>query len=234
MAHKLNQIAPTLTAAVMVLSSAQFVMAETDKSKIPSPPVLTKDDPAPKAQSTPGNEQADSTSTEAAKNTASASLYWYDGPHKRMLDVDPRRLADFGNNDQGSAAQPKLIEQTATLTGKDQPANVAGKVGTVTREGVSPVFKDASSGQDAGALPGGVMVRTLRPVDAASANAMARAFGSGNVRPIGSPTNQDGLHDFWLFETPAGLPALELANRLHESGQVDSAAPNWWKIRQLK
>ncbi|MFK7964431.1 MAG: hypothetical protein AB8C46_10760 [Burkholderiaceae bacterium] len=227
MAHPLKQIASTIAAAAMIFGSCQVVMAATDKSNIPNPPMLSKDNPAPKAQTR-------TAPTEAAKNAVSASLYWYDGPHKRMLSVDPNRLADFGNSDQGSAAQPKMIDQAAALTGKDQSASAMGNADATTREGVSPVFQDASSGQDAGALPGGVMVRTLRPLDAASANAMARAFGSSTVRPIGSPMSQDGLHDFWLFETPAGLPALELANRLHESGQVDSAAPNWWKTRQLK
>ena len=36
------------------------------------------------------------------------------------------------------------------------------------------------------------------------------------------------------FYTPPGMPALELANRLHASTDFESAEPNWWKPRALK
>ncbi len=38
----------------------------------------------------------------------------------------------------------------------------------------------------------------------------------------------------WLVATPAGLASLDLANRLHESGDFESASPNWWQFRARK
>jgi hypothetical protein len=38
----------------------------------------------------------------------------------------------------------------------------------------------------------------------------------------------------WLVSSAPGLPALELANRLYESGDFLAASPNWWRPRALK
>ena len=38
----------------------------------------------------------------------------------------------------------------------------------------------------------------------------------------------------WLVGSEPGLPSLDLANRLYESGDFAVAAPNWWQPRALK
>ncbi|ODT34671.1 MAG: hypothetical protein ABS55_10885 [Lautropia sp. SCN 70-15] len=54
------------------------------------------------------------------------------------------------------------------------------------------------------------------------------AAGLHALRPIGPDARR------WLVASPPGMPALELANRLQESGVFESASPNWWKPRALK
>jgi len=216
-----KQMALTLAAIVVVATPISMVNAVTDKSEIPAPEVLSKGTPA--AASSGISKDSDSRRT-ATNKTATEALYWYDGKRKRMLILDTTTLADFGPDPQSPAAQPKLIEQAGGTLAKRKPDI-----------GVSPMFKDSVSGQTAGALPGSIMVKTLRPLDAESIDSLARAFGTRVIRPIGSPTTAtNDSYDFWLFEAPAGMPTLELANRIHESGQVSSAAPNWWKPRERK
>lgn len=235
MTPALTRITLTIAAAFVLATPINSAVAATDKSDVPQPPMLSKEDPVNSSNSgssqSPTSSPSDASgSTGSSEKTAeNPSLYWYDGKRKRMLSLDADTLADFGSNPLRPAAKPKLIDQTAaTLTKSQAPTDQANA-------GVSPMFKDASSGQYAGALPGGVMVRTLRPMNIDTVMGIARAFGSSVLRPIGSPAGTaDGAHDFWLFEAGAGLAALELANRIHESGQVSSAAPNWWKPRQRK
>lgn len=148
------------------------------------------------------------------------TLYWYDGARKRMLTIDTATLADFGDVTARKAA-PQLLDTT----------KLAGK--STDQAGVSPMFLDAGSGRTAGALPGGVLVRTKNPVTQDNIDALAAAFDATVSRAIGSAKG-DASHDFWLLEAPSGTATLELANRIHESGQVKSAAPNWWKPRTLK
>lgn len=198
---------PMLLAATPV--SAQLPPAEV--------PVLSKPDRSGKA-----GENSPSPSPESARkagNETSAQTYWYDGSRKQLLRIDPAEVADFGNRE--SAGAVPTITAADKLASKSQDA-----------EHVSPLLRDARTGKLAGALPGGVLVRFNRAVNEQQAGAIAAAFGSQIEHPVGAPDAAG--HTLWLFSAPAGLASLELANRIHESGQVRSAAPNWWKPRALK
>lgn len=229
MTPRLTRIILTFAATFIAAASINMAVAAADKSEIPQPAILSKEDPTQRAARLSSQPPANSTTGTTEKAAGKSSLYWYDGKRKRMLSLDSDTLADFGSNPQRPAAKPKMIDQTAASISKARLST------DQENTGVSPMFKDAASGQYAGALPGGVMVRTLRPMNIDTVMGIARAFGSSVLRPIGSPPGTaDSAHDFWLFEADAGLAALELANRIHESGQVSSAAPNWWKPRQRK
>ena len=142
-----------------------------------------------------------------------ASLYWYDGGVRRPLQVDADHVARFGADTSRRAAD---VIVPAALAAKDDS-------GTGAR---SPVLRDASGAPRA--LPGGVIV-TLPPDVASEADARARlaALGVQPVRSIGAGAR------VWLVAAEAGLPSLQLANRLHESGAV-TAQPNWWQPRATK
>ncbi len=146
--------------------------------------------------------------------TKSEALYWYDGQRRRQVVTDSSRVAHFGTDRQAGGA-PALI---------DADSSAAKSAGI----NVSPVLLDANSGRLAGALPGGVMMHTRMSLTPAQAQRLAESFGASSVRPIGASGT------LWRVDAPTGLASLELANRIHESGQVEQASPDWWRPRQLK
>lgn len=139
---------------------------------------------------------------------ASAAVYaWQDGSVRRTLVAVSELEADFS---------PR-VERREVL----QPA---GSAGTESRAWISPVFRDDRGGLRA--LPGGVMVTLRSPLDDASAQ---RLFDQAGITPARRLTDT-----LWLIQAPTGLPALQLANRLADSGLFDSAQPNWWAPRIRK
>jgi hypothetical protein len=88
----------------------------------------------------------------------------------------------------------------------------------------SPVLRDESGRLRA--LPGGVLVQLRRPLPPEQAQALLQGAGLAPTRAI-----NDTL---WLVDSPLGLASLQLANRLHRSGQFASAQPSWWLERRLR
>jgi hypothetical protein len=137
--------------------------------------------------------------------------YWYDGTQRRALYIDATQVADFNASVQG-----KSVLQPSGLLAKSAKTQ-------------SPVFKDAPGASGATrALPGGVIVVLPREMPEAQARQWLISEGLTPVRALGAQA------DTWLIDAPAGLPALELANRLFESGKVKTATPNWWQSRVRK
>lgn len=138
--------------------------------------------------------------------------YWYDGDQRRALWAEPSLVADFAAK---SARKDVLLVPPALAKGEPR-----------TR---SPVFRDRADGGGAPrALPGGVILRLRAPLSAGERDALAARHGLASLRELGEGS---GL---WFAPTAPGLPALELANRLYESGEFATAAPNWWAPRTLK
>jgi hypothetical protein len=144
-------------------------------------------------------------------NAAAQSAYfWYDGGERRTLYIDTTQTADFsGPRDGKSVLKPSGLVEKGINT-------------------QSPVFKDQASGTRTRALPGGVIVVLSNVADEATARAQLLSDGLKPVRALGSQANT------WLVESPPGLAALELANRLHESRRYVSVSPNWWQERSRK
>ncbi len=173
--------------------------------------VPTKREPAP-AQASPAPGPA----------ADAQPVRWRDGNRGREYRIDPTRVADF----RAPASAGKAAVRVRNDAEKNAPSLPAG---------VSPVFVDPASPGQVRALPGGVIV-TLRHPPAGN-DALRReeegrrriaAAGLQALRPIGPDARR------WLVASPAGLPALELANRLHAGNDFESAEPNWWKPRALK
>lgn len=133
------------------------------------------------------------------------SLAWHEGSVRRSLQRVPDWQADF---------TPR-VPQRPILGRPDGTENAAL---------VSPVLRD-ESGQ-LRALPGGVLVVLRTAYDEAGAQ---RFFASVGVIPVRRITDT-----LWLLQAPAGLPALELSNRLNDSGLFASVQPNWWTPRARK
>lgn len=134
--------------------------------------------------------------------------YWYDGAQRRPLWVEPSVLAEFS----GPRAEKSQVVKPAALVKSPQAA--------------SPVFRDATGRPRA--LPGGVMLRFREGTPEAGRAALLARHGLGAARELGEGSGT------WLVDTPPGTTALDLANRLFESGDFAAAAPNWWQPRTLK
>lgn len=138
--------------------------------------------------------------------------YWYDGDQRRALWAEASVVADFSEH---SAEKSRVIK----------PATLAK--GSASSH--SPVFRDAKErASTPRALPGGVIVR-FRPSTPDEQRAqLIERHRLEVVRELGEGSGQ------WLVHSAPGLPALELANRLYESGDFAAASPNWWQPRKLK
>lgn len=145
-----------------------------------------------------------------------AEHYWYDGDQRRELLVDARLGIDF------VAGKAILIEKPARA---DKALDAAT---TADAPVDSPVFRDADSPAVKRALPGGAILTTRDPTDAAALDRRLAAHGLSVSRQL------DAGGTRWLIETPSGIAGLELANRLHESGDFAAVTPNWWRERALK
>lgn len=157
------------------------------------------------------------TSPRAKAGTGTAAKhYWDETGRQRALRVDPAWIADFGSRPAAAPGKERSLLKRS-IGGEKALESLPG--------GVSPVFRD--EGGAPLALGGGVIVR-LRDADRPDARARLAAAGLMPVRQI------DPEGRAWLVESPPGLPSLELANQLHESGRFESATPNWWRPRALK
>lgn len=152
--------------------------------------------------------------------------HYFDGGIRRTVTLDPELLAHFaappspvssgtamGRTVGAGSAEPfvKLHRRTDPL-----PRTVGGVSSPVYREGTSPAGRLM-------ALPGDVMIRFKPDWSDGQVRDWASAKGLTLVRKL-NITGQ-----WYLVASPAGIASLELANTLHQSGELLSATPNWWK-----
>ena len=134
---------------------------------------------------------------------------WNDGTTARPLWEERSLRADFS---------PSVVGKSGVLRASTGPLK------DVSSALQSPVFRD--EGGRARALPGGVLVVFASPVADAVAAAALAARGVSDARRLGDR--------MWLVPAAAGLPSLELANRLAGTGAFAAAQPNWWVERTRK
>ena len=155
-----------------------------------------------------------------------APVHYFDGVVQRPITLETEWVAvitpaaNAANAANAAGAQARSIGPTPLVTLR--PASQAtaramqGQITPVYREG------DSSAGRLM-ALPGGVVVK-LNP---AWTDAEVRAWAAGKGLPVIQRLNLSG--NWYLLASAPGPASLELANGLHTSGEVLSAAPNWWK-----
>lgn len=109
------------------------------------------------------------------------------------------------------------------ITPVDTPSTIATR-SAVAPAAVTPLFRegDSPAGRLMG-LPGGIIVQFHPHWSVTQIAQWLTARGL----PLGERLEIQG--HWYSIPTPAGMIALETANQLHESGDVISAAPNWWK-----
>jgi len=155
--------------------------------------------------------------SDAGATNGTGTFYCYENGRKKTLHIDPAWIADFASPPARSAPGKPRMPLKRFIGGEKALETLPG--------GSSPVFRDENGA--ARALAGGVVVR-LREADVPEARARLANAGLVPVRPL----DPEGRN--WLVDSAPGLPSLELANQLHESGRFESATPNWWRPRALK
>lgn len=135
--------------------------------------------------------------------------YWYDGDKKREIVIASGKVADF-------STRAVIVDAAVATKSSTGGANT------------SAVFVDANSGRMSRALPGGVLVRFRAVTSQSEANVLLKPFGTRIVRAIGASGKS------WLVQSEPGMASLDLANAIYESGQFQSASPNWFKQRATK
>jgi hypothetical protein len=142
-------------------------------------------------------------------------LYYYDGMTKRALVMDTQQWASIKGELSGKGFELRaLTVNEKSSIGKSSTKSISG----------SPVFRADETGAPM-ALPGGIIVRPKAGDTSATARLKAKGFEI--ERMIGDS-------GAILVKSPEGLSTLEMANQLHESGDFESASPNWWRERRKK
>ena len=122
------------------------------------------------------------------------------------------------------------VRRTIQLQGQSGKSNnqtgpaVQGESGSKAGSEGAPVFRE---GGELKTLPGGVIVKFSSAWTAGQVEAWLSEWGFAEYRPL------NGRHT-WMIESAGGLSALDLANRIHESGEVVYASPNWSVERQRR
>jgi len=143
---------------------------------------------------------------------ADETVSWYDGASKRTLWIDPERVADITT--QQTKGTPRFIK--------------LDQVPKVTRRIFSPIlFESASRTGAKWTLPGNIIVKLRPEWTEDQVTAWATRERITILRKL-------RIANTYVVKTQPGMPALELANRLFEKGEVLAAQPNWWKERALR
>jgi len=184
------------------------------------------------------NQGIPQTKAEAiAAETLEESVYYYDGKHRRELWLDPELLADFAPSESSKstflAAVPTAQERPGTNpslrlwklpTGYDVRILAEDMNAGPAPDGFSPVLRSGRSPRtQAYSIPGGVIVVFKPEWTTGEIEAWARQRVLEFASPLAMGKNA------FLIESAAGLPSLELANEIFESGEVVSAQPNFWR-----
>jgi hypothetical protein len=155
--------------------------------------------------------------------------YYYDGDKKLVVSPQPDLVAEFTRAGAASAVLTARPEAEELPAGAGAPRVFRVPAATfkpTTAQGstTSPVFRSGTS--PAGrlmALPGGMVVN-FKPE---WTDGQVREFCA--ARKLVVQRKLELLGNWYVLETAAGRASLLAANALHESGQVLSASPNWWK-----
>lgn len=160
---------------------------------------------------------------------AAQDSHYFDGAQRRAVTLQPDLVAQFTPRSDHASA---LAAGTAALAG-DSLMRIVRRPSVVSRTTTSsddsPVYREGNS--PAGrlmALPGGVLLKFQPDWTRERIDSWLAAQGLAVTRPLAQG-------DHWFFvATPPGRAALDTANRLHETGELLVALPNWWRQTQTR
>jgi len=162
--------------------------------------------------------------------------YYYDGELRREVWMDPTRLLELRPDDAGSATVQQLYSAAARpgvttrfhriweLEGA-RSDDAAVLLGSGDPDGrFTPLFQPAPNGTGSGlGLPGGIIVVLDPEWNRSQVTSWLASEDLVHLRDL--PLAPNAL----LVASRPGLPGLQRANALFESGTVLRAQPNWWR-----
>ncbi|SNS64456.1 hypothetical protein SAMN06265795_104263 [Noviherbaspirillum humi] len=157
----------------------------------------------------------------AQEKNGNNAYVWYENGVPKKAWVDPEVVAEFGDREE-SVSRPYAKYDGVRIWKKEDQAVTRAK-----SEGrVSPVLRDSPDGPMR-ALPGNVVVQLDPKWSDADVNAWLAQNRLTEVRRLAFGKN------ILIVGAPPGLAALDLANRLQQSGTVVFSEPEWWMpVRQ--
>lgn len=173
--------------------------------------------------------------SQRAENDLTRSVEYYDGESKRTVWLSNELLAELEPSEDGrarvlqldSAAEQRPEPQLGVRLWRVRAAQGVEEASReMTRDALrfSVVLHDsASSRSPLSALPGGVVATFPAGWDRARIDAWSAARGLGATEPVVAEANM------FLLASAPGLASIELANRLHESGELVACTPNVWR-----
>lgn len=163
------------------------------------------------------------------------SFTYFDGESERTVWLSNELVAELAPSDEGrarvlqfdGAAQAQPQQQTAVRLWRVRAQRGVDEASReLTRDALrfSPVVHEsASSTSPRGALPGGAVATFPAAWNRARIDAWLAAYGTRVVEPVVAEANM------FLVASAPGLAAIELANRLHTSGEIVACTPNFWR-----
>lgn len=162
-------------------------------------------------------------------------LKYYDGERWREVYVSRNEVAEFAAPDvkqekaiRAAAPNAVVIESRGQIRfwriGAEQDAvTLARSLAAQSQPmSVSPVFHGSALGGPRLALGGGVIVRFLAGWSTAEVDTWADRWQVKVERRLSPDRN------LYVVTSAPGMAALELANKIQESGEVEAATPQWW------
>jgi hypothetical protein len=151
-----------------------------------------------------------------------ADLYFYDAGVKKPLLIDANQWASSSEaSTKSSVSIRSLTSSEKSLVGS--MSSNQERAQTKTMKG-SPIFKTDAGGVPMG-LPGGVILMPKQ-----SDSQLEKKLSTQGLTVERAIGNTGAL----LIKSSEGLSSLELANRLHETGEFEHVTPNWWRERRKK
>lgn len=173
----------------------------------------------------------------ATAATAGNTYTWNDGTRTHTVWLNPNTLAEFNVAADDKATPVKRALPAAQsfksaggarlwrLTDGTAPTTaIRDTLAKQPNAKISLVFSDNASGTGRmRALPGNVIVYLPADWNDAAAHTWAQKQGVLIDRKLDIGKNA------YVVRTAPGLAALETANRLHQTGEVVRAIPDWWQ-----
>lgn len=184
----------------------------------------------------PTNMLAAMDSAKISEPALQQSYTWFDGPIERKVWLNPHLVAEFSprpeeqspvkltyGNDAVTRPESVSAVRFWQLDGITPESALSSISASYPTSKLSPVFHiTASTGSPKYALPGNIIVVFRSSWDSSQIEKWLQSKGLEVVKKM------EGIPTLYVLKTGPGFEALETANAIYQSGEVENCMPNWW------